>query len=108
LADSNTVNQRYVLVADNISYQTLFNHMAQGLQVKAPSIHIKAGWVPFIKWLLHLYKAINPQSSVSAETLSTAVKQHQYDAQKILETGAYFTPIETVIAEACKAYQSKA
>lgn len=108
LADSATVNQRYVLVADNISYQTLFNLMAQDLQVKAPSIHIKAGWVPFIKWLLHLYKAINPQSSVSAETLSTAVKQHQYDAQKILETGEYFTPIETVVAETCKAYKSKA
>ena len=105
LAQSDTLNQRFVLVSENITYKTLFDHMAQGLGVKAPRIHIQARYLPFVKVLIWLYKRLNPKSSIGPETLQTALKEHAYDASKINTLGYTFEPIQAVVQEACSLYK---
>lgn len=107
LAQSDTINQRFVLVSENISYKTLFDHMAQGLGVKAPHIHIKASYLPFIKGFMWIYKRLYPKSSIGPETLQTALKKHAYDASKIKALGYGFEPIESVVQEACLLYKAQ-
>lgn len=107
LAFSNVSAQRFLLVAENLSYQALFEMMAKGLGKKTPGIEIKPSWVPWISVFLKLNTLLNPKSNLSAETLKTALKQHRYDNSRINALGYTLTPIADVVAETCRLYMKQ-
>jgi len=104
LAFSNASAQRFLLVAENLSYQALFEMMAKGLGKKMPGIEIKPAWLPWISVFFKLNSFFNPKSNLSAETLRTALKQHHYDSSRIRTLGYTLTPIADVVAETCSLY----
>lgn len=104
LAESNIVGERFLLVSENRSYQDLFNAMAKYMGEKPPTIEIKPGYKKWLKWPLKLYKLFNPAATITAETLNTSIKEHRYSNEKIRKAGFEFTPIESVVEEACIRY----
>ncbi len=103
LAESPLKGERFLLVAENSTYEDIFNMMAENLEVKAPRIEIRKSYVKWLKWPLRFYKLLNPASTVTEETMLTSVKVHTYDNSKIREaTGFEFTPLQEVIREACE------
>lgn len=95
-------NKRFLMVAENLSYQNLFNSIAAQLGVKAPSIEIKPAYLPWLKLPIAIYSKLKSSASVSPETLKTSIKKHRYGNSAILSTGFKFTPIEQVIADTVK------
>ncbi|HEY1047659.1 MAG TPA: hypothetical protein VGF79_14545, partial [Bacteroidia bacterium] len=97
-------NKRFLLVSENMTYKNLFDQIANGLQVKAPSILVKPIHVKSFGWLVKLYGFLNPTSSISFETLKTSVKEHTYQNQAALSTGFVFTPVAETIERTCKEF----
>ncbi len=90
-------NKRFLMVAENLSYKTLFDWMAKALKVNPPTIELKASYLPWLKWPIKLYSALVPKTNISYETLKTSVKQHRYNNSSIQAIGFKFTPIEVVV-----------
>jgi dihydroflavonol-4-reductase len=106
LAQSNISAQRFLLVAENRTYQDIFRMIAEGLGKRPPGIEIRKSHVKWLKWPLMIYQAVKPGSTVTAETMRTSVKEHRYDNTKIQKAmGFKFTPIEEVVREVCVAYK---
>jgi dihydroflavonol-4-reductase len=107
LAESAVSGERFLLVAENRSYEDIFKMMATCFGKPAPNIEIKRSHAKWLGWLLVPYKWINRDSTVTAETLKTSVKEHRYESRKIQDAiGFKFTPVEEVIKEACVAYKN--
>jgi dihydroflavonol-4-reductase len=106
LAFSEVEAQRFLLISDNLSYKHLFSMMAAHLGKKAPSIELKPAYIRWLKWPVRLYGFLNPQSTITVETLQTSVKQHRYDSSKIRKLiGFEFRPVEEVLKETAAAYK---
>lgn len=104
LAENGIVGERFLLVSENISYQDLFSMMAKCMGTKPPAIEIKPGYKKWLKWPLRLYRLLNPNATITTETLNTSVKEHRYSNDKIRKAGFLFTPIAKVVEEACMRY----
>lgn len=109
LMQNNRFGQRYCLNGALISYEYLFNLMAQNFNVKAP--HIKVGktlseiaWRIF--WLIGKIQGKKPL--ITKETARTATRKYSYSSEKIIkELGFEFTPIEESIKEICSIYKTQ-
>lgn len=106
LAFSEIRNQRFILVAENLSYLELLTKISKAFGIRIPPIEIKPSYKPWISWIFKLNGWFNPRSSLSAETLRTSLKKHIYDNGKIKKEGFVFQPVSEVIARSCAAYQS--
>ncbi len=106
LAFSEIRNQRFILVAENLSYLELFTLICKAFGIKIPPIEIKLSYKPWISWIFKLNGMFNPRSSLSAETLSTSLKKHIYNNSSIKQEGFAFESISELIARTCSAYQS--
>jgi nucleoside-diphosphate-sugar epimerase len=107
LAFSDIKNERFVMVAENITYKELFDTMAEGLGVKAPSIEMKASYLPWASILFKINGLLFKNTNLSPETLRTSVKIHRYNSQKIISKGYQLQPIKDIVLKACEAYKQK-
>lgn len=99
---SDIKNKRFLMVAENLSYKSLFEMMAHALKSKEPSIELKPSYLFWLKWPVKIYAALVSSSSISYETLKTSVKKHRYSNKAITDSGFRFTPIQKVIEETVK------
>lgn len=107
LAFSDVKNERFVLVAENLTYKELFDTMAEGLGVKAPSVEMKARYLPWASILFKINGLLFKNTNLSPETLRTSVKIHRYNSQKIISKGYELQPIKDIVFKACEAYKQK-
>lgn len=107
LAFSEVKNERFVMVAENLTYKELFDTMAEGLGVKAPSIEMKASYLPWATVLFKINGFLFKNTNLSPETLRTSVKIHRYNSQKILSLGYKLLPVKDIVLKACQAYPKK-
>jgi dihydroflavonol-4-reductase len=107
LAFSELKNERFVMVAENLTYKELFDTMAEGLDVKAPSNEMKASYLPWVTILFKINGLLFKNTNLSPETLRTSVKIHRYNSQKILSHGYKLLPIKDIVLKACEAYKQK-
>jgi len=107
LAFSDVKNERFVLVAENLTYKELFDTMAEGLGVKAPSVEMKARYLPWASILFKINGLLFKNTNLSPETLRTSVKIHRYNSQKIISKGYELHPIKDIVLKACEAYKQK-
>jgi len=107
LAFSDVKNERFVVVAENLTYKELFDTMAEGLGVKAPSIEMKASYLPWATVLFKINGFLFKNTNLSPETLRTSVKIHRYNSQKIISKGYELQPIKDIVLKACEAYKQK-
>ncbi len=100
--------RRFIVNGDNWSFQQLFNTMAAGFHKKPP--HREA--TPFLgqaAWRLEKLKALfsGRKPLLTRETAKVAQSRTRFDNQALLAAlpGFRYTPLETVIKDACARYE---
>lgn len=101
LMESEISSERYIINADNISYQDLFTWIAQALHVKTPQ-HPAGSFLSEISW--RVLKALNIFTGkpplITKATAQTANNTYRYSHEKIKnQTGFTFKPIKQTIEE---------
>jgi len=108
LADSDINNERFLLISENLSYQTIFKTIAKALDKKPPSIEIKKSYLPLLKILLKIYGVFNPKSQLTIETMRTSTNSFEYSNKKVAKVLPFeFQKIDAVIEEAAVIYKEK-
>ncbi|MER3463529.1 MAG: 3-beta hydroxysteroid dehydrogenase [Chitinophagaceae bacterium] len=99
--------KRFIINAENWSFQNLFNSICDGFGKKHP--HLEA--TPFlgsIAWQLEAVKSMfnGKKPLLTKETARVAHSRTSFDNSALLQTLPHFsyTPLQTVIATACKKY----
>ena len=98
LMESEIQGERFILSSENISYQQLFNSIAEALEKKPPSFELQ-------KWMATLYMYLDSflfylglqDSPITRANLTTAFNHKCFDTAKIKDRlGFDFEPIEAV------------
>lgn len=106
LMNTNLSGERFIINAENLSYKNLFEMIAKGFGVKAPSKPMPdligtIGWMYY--WLKS--KLLGQQPLITRETLKLTNTKYQYSSEKLVKAlGFEFTPIEKVVKETCDKY----
>lgn len=110
LMESNITAQRFIINAENKSYQEVFSMIATAFNKKAP--HKKV--TPFLAGLIWRLEAIKSLFSdgdplVTRETAHTALATVHYDNSKLLQylPGFAYTDFRKTINDTCAALQQK-
>ncbi len=101
LCDKDVVNQRFLLNGANLSYENLFNKLANALNVKGPSI--KAGKkLTGLAWRFEKLKSIlfGSEPLITKDSARTSLKTTRYSGQLITETvGFKYRSIDDTIKD---------
>lgn len=106
LMDSTIKNERFILVAENVSFKTVFTQIAQNLNVKQPTIKISK-LMSEIGWRLDFLKSFftGKPPILTKHTAKTIHQKRTFSSNKIKETLHYnFEPINDTIKNVCDLY----
>ena len=106
LAESDKSEQRYVLNGVNMSYQKLFQLIADELNVAAPKIKVSS-WMSKLAWRIEKLrsKLINKKPLITKETAHASVQERYFDNAKVCADLAFqFTLINQTIQNTCSFY----
>ncbi|TWF44760.1 nucleoside-diphosphate-sugar epimerase [Chitinophaga polysaccharea] len=107
LMDSNISGERFILSADNWSYQQLFTTMASALGKKPPHIAARP-WMAEVVWRIEKIKGMltGKHPLVTKETARTAQMKVYYENKKVLDAlpGFQFRPLEDTIQHIATAF----
>lgn len=108
LMHSRIVNEKFIVSADNFTYQQLFNMIADAFGVARPSKKVTpllAAIVWRIEWLKQWLTGKAPL--VTKETAATGLAEVSFDNSKLLKALPDFTytPMQQSVARICKALQ---
>jgi nucleoside-diphosphate-sugar epimerase len=109
LEEKQVWNERFLLIGENLPYKTLFEKVAQALNVKAPSTLVKGIWVQLF-WRLEWVRSVLTGAApvVTKESAQSAVSHVTFSAQKIEDAiGFTFTPIDKAAQHAATFYLGK-
>jgi dihydroflavonol-4-reductase len=105
LMESNITNEKFILAAENVSYQYVLNEIAKEFNKKAPTKKVTP-FLAALTWRLEAIKSLFTNSSplITKETATTALANVHYDNTKLLQALPNFTykKLETTIANTCK------
>ncbi|MFK8043932.1 MAG: NAD-dependent epimerase/dehydratase family protein [Crocinitomicaceae bacterium] len=102
LIDQNIMNERFLVTGENLKFKTLFDYIANALQVKPPTIAAKK-WLVAIGWRLERLLAFITfrRPKITKETARSAMSSSKYDHSKLKQALNFsFTPIESAVANA--------
>ena len=104
LTEQERFGERYILTAGDMSYRDLFNMIADGFNMKRPTIAAKPWMLKAVcnfSWLAGKLTGKNP--ALTKETARSAFQQIFYSNEKIRKTlGFEFTPLEKSIEACCR------
>lgn len=103
LMESNITDERYIINSENLTYQEFFSKIASSFGKKSPSISLKP-WMMYVAWLGSRVITLitGKQFGLSAETVRSAFKKHQYSNEKIKKALNFnFKPVDQSISEIC-------
>ncbi|HLT52467.1 MAG TPA: NAD-dependent epimerase/dehydratase family protein [Flavobacteriaceae bacterium] len=109
LVEKQLVNDKYLLVAENWSYQSFFNTVAQELGVATIGKEAKP-WLLNLVWRLDWlrHKLTGKRRKLTKHIAKSISKEKQYGNKKIKTTLGYeFVPISKSIAETCSIYKTE-
>jgi dihydroflavonol-4-reductase len=105
LMESNITNEKFILAAENVSYQYVLNEIAKGFIKKAPTKKVTP-FLAALTWRLEAIKSLFTKTPplITKETATTALANVQYDNSKLLLALPNFSykKLETTIANTCK------
>ena len=86
LMDSKIEAEKFIISAENTSYQSLFNMIAKGFNKKEPSKKVTP-FLAAITWRLEAIKSLftGNQPLITKETAATALAEVQFDNSKLLQ-----------------------
>ena len=100
-------DNKFLLVAENLSYQEVFKNIAESISGTIPSIEVKP-WMIELAWRLDkfLSTVFFRRPTVTKETARTSMKQTRYSSDKIkTKYDFHFTPIKDAIVRTGLFYQ---
>ena len=106
LLKSDIINERYILVAENISYKAFISTIADKLDVEPPKKEAKP-WLLAIGWRLDWlsHKILGKRRVLIKQMVASLFNKAIYDNSKIKKTLDYrFLDIETSIAKVSKQF----
>jgi dihydroflavonol-4-reductase len=107
LLAADITEERFIINGDNISFQQLFNSIADGFGKKHPNKKATA-FMGELAWRLEKIKAIftGKPPLLTKETSRMAQSETYFDNSKIRKalSGFSFTPLQETINKACKKY----
>jgi len=101
LMDGNHFGERFVVSAETLSFQQLFDTIAKSLHKRLPSIEAKP-WIGAIAWRVMVVKGFltGTQPAITRETVRSANNMSSYSSAKLIAaTGFEFIPIEQSIKD---------
>tara|TARA_R110002050_G_scaffold41242_1_gene100037 strand:+ start:27061 stop:28068 length:1008 start_codon:yes stop_codon:yes gene_type:complete len=102
LLESDIESERFLLIGENLSYQTLFAKIAHSLGVKAPSILVK-GILVDLSWRVEKIRSFLTQKPpvVTSESAQSAISTTRFSAQKMITaTGFKFRTMDDAVGNA--------
>ena len=106
LMDSSIINERFLLVGENMSFRNFFNYVADALDVKRP--WIKAGPIKTaIVWRIDLLRSFftGKPRVITKETASSSQSLRFYSNQKIKNALNFtFTPISKTVVDTANVF----
>ncbi|GLB48494.1 NAD-dependent epimerase/dehydratase family protein [Neptunitalea lumnitzerae] len=106
LMNGNYVNQRYVLVSENLPYKTMLTWVATALAVSTPSKKITKGTLKLIQFLDAIKGVFTfGNRHFTKFTVASLDEVTNYSNEKIKETGFQFQPMKEVIETCAVAYK---
>ncbi|MBM3445426.1 MAG: NAD-dependent epimerase/dehydratase family protein [Bacteroidetes bacterium] len=107
LMESEISGERYIVSAENLSYRSFFEMMADGFLKKRPHIKVSP-LLAAIVWRLVKVKSMitGEEPLLTKETAETAQQKVYFDHSKLVSAlpGFRFTPVAQTIQEACSYY----
>lgn len=109
LMESDIKNERFILNAGQLSYQSFFEKIAKSIHASAPSKKAKP-WMGELKWRIEKIKRLlfGTHSLFSKETARQSYLSYEYSNQKIsqvLTSEEKFLPLEETIQRVGSAYR---
>lgn len=103
-------HERFILNAENISYEQLFSKTAQHLGVKAPSKKLKGIWLEAAWRFAKFFSVFSGKTLALTKDTARAAQKHQsYSNQKIRQLlGFDFRPLDNTIKEIAHAINNHA
>lgn len=104
LMNSSFSSERYILVAENLSYESVFKKISKSLNVKPPSNVASKGLMNFAWRMEYLISLITRKSpKITKETAKTSSQKNYYSNEKIKKQIGYkFISIEKAIENTAK------
>ena len=110
LMDSGIRNERFIISAENRSYQEIFNWMAKGFGKKQPSKKASP-FIAGLAWRMEKIKSVfsGHKPLITEESVAIASRLNMYDNRKLLRTlpSFHFRTLEDSIFGACERYLKK-
>lgn len=90
LMNSNIKNQRYILVAENLSYKTVFNEIASTLNVKKPTVKVTR-FMSELAWRIEYIKSVvTGRPAILTKHSAKAIHNSYFYSSKKIETDLNF------------------
>jgi dihydroflavonol-4-reductase len=106
LMQSDITAEKFIISAENATYQSILNTIAKGFNVKQPSKKVTP-LLAAITWRLEAIKSKFTRSSplITKETAATSLAEVKFDNSKLLKFLPEFkySNLETTISDTCKA-----
>jgi dihydroflavonol-4-reductase len=101
LMNSDIKNERYLVIAENLTFQTLFNYISEYLSKPYPSVLVRK-WMTSVLCKVEAIKSFLFKSNplVTKESADSAMRITKYSNQKIKKDLQFeFTPIKIAVKE---------
>lgn len=106
LMDSSIKNERFIAVAENLSYKSILEKISQGFNRPAPKIGLKFWQLEFfwrIDWFIKLF--IPKKRKLTKQGLKSLRHPQEYDNLKVQEVlNIEYEPIKDCVSHACIKY----
>jgi dihydroflavonol-4-reductase len=110
LMNSDVVNERFIISAENLAYKDLFSMIARAFGKRIPHKKVSP-FMASLVWRIEALKSIfsGKKPLLTRETANTAQTKVYYNNKKFLDSFPSFTytPISEVIREACATLKEK-
>jgi dihydroflavonol-4-reductase len=107
MMESDVVNEKFVVSAENLSYKEVLGMIADGLGKRRP--HVKVNKVlSMVAWNFFKIKSLITGKSpiITKETAGTAMREYRYSSKKFTDaSGMEFHSIKDTIADLCTTFK---
>ncbi len=107
IMDSNIVNERFIISAENLSFKTVFSKIADALNVEKPKIRASSGMLAMAWRLAYLKSMLTAKPPLlTKDTAHSALKVNLFSSKKIVDTiNLRFLPIEKSITRIAEIFK---
>lgn len=107
LMESNAVNEKFVVSAENLSYKEVLDWIADGLGKRRPFVKVNT-FMALMAWNFFKLKSLitGKDPIITKETAATAMREYHYSNSKFTAfTGMEFHPVRDTVADLCRIFK---